>query len=501
MLSRMALNILGFFENWLEWIQAWGAVTITIIFFINFVIGFVIIFIERKNPSATLAWLAVLTMLPGIGIFFYVMLSQGISRQRIFKLSKNEEYFARKALKTQIEDMKADEYEYTHREEYIWRDMIHLNQTYGGAYYTQDNNGRIITDGTELMESIHNDIENAKDFINFETYILQNDDVGKELIKHLAKKAQEGVEVRLLIDAVGGRFIFNRTLREFEEAGGRYAFFFKPKLRWVNLRLNYRNHRKLICIDGEIGYIGGFNIGKEYLGRKKKFGYWRDTHMRFTGGCIRDINSRFLLDWRQASKENIPLNSVGYKMPEPCANTGVQIVSCGPESSKEEIKRAYMKMITSAEKNVYIQSPYFIPDKSIVDSLKMAAQSGVDVRIMIPCKPDHMFVYWATYWYAGELMKSGVKIYVYDNGFLHAKVVVCDGEILSCGSANFDNRSFLLNFEANAIVYDSQLATQMEAIFEEDMKECHELTKRLYENRSIIIKIKENISRLLSDLL
>ncbi len=501
MFDKIALDIIGVFSKWLDWIQAWGATTITVVFFVNLVIAFVIIFIERKNPSATLAWLAVLTILPGIGIFFYMMLSQGISRQRIFKLSKNEEYFARKALREQIDEMQSNDYEYTHREEYVWRDMIHLNQTYGGAYYTQDNKGKIFTDGNELLASIKNDIKNAKKTINFETYILQNDDVGRGLIKLLAQKAQEGVEVRLLIDAVGGRFIFQSTLRELVEAGGKYAFFFKPKLRWLNMKLNYRNHRKLICIDGEIGYIGGFNIGKEYLGRKKKFGYWRDTHMRFTGGCVRDINSRFLLDWRQASKENIPLNSIDYKAAEPGGNTGVQIVSCGPESEKEEIKRAYMKMITSADKNVFIQTPYFIPDKSIVDSLKMAAQSGVDVRIMIPCKPDHMFVYWATYWYAGDLMRSGVKIYIYDNGFLHAKVVAVDGEVLSCGSANFDNRSFMLNFEANAIVYDSELAGKMEAIFEEDMKHCHELTRRLYEKRSIVIKIKESFSRLLSDLL
>ena len=180
---------------------------------------------------------------------------------------------------------------------------------------------------------------------------------------------------------------------------------------------------------------------------------------------------------------------------------GVQIVSSGPDSEREEIKRCYMKMITTARRNVYIQTPYFVPDQSILESLKMAAQSGVDVRLMIPCMPDHMFVYWATYSYAAEIVHSGGRVFVYDNGFLHSKLMIVDGEVLSCGSANFDRRSFSLNFEANAIVYDQDAALEMESIFEQDLADCHELTKRLYESRSLWIKFKESISRLLSDLL
>ncbi len=482
-----------------EWISSLGTLTV-ICLVINLAIALGIIFLERKNPSATLAWLFVLFIFPGFGAVCYIFLSQNISRQRLFKLSKNEEYFVRKSLKEQVEDMENGKFPYSD-EAYTWRDMIRLNQTYGGAYYTQDNTAGVIVDGGDFMKSLISDIEEAKTSVNIEFYIVKYDEVGKALLKTLEKKAAEGVEVRFLVDAVGGRDIWEKKLDSLAAAGGKYAFFFRPKLRAVNLKLNYRNHRKLVTIDGRIGYIGGFNIGREYLGRKKKFGYWRDTHLRFLGGCVRDIDGRFLLDWREASGENIPLSKVWYEPASTEGKAGVQIVSSGPNSEKEEIKRCYMKMITTARKNVYIQTPYFVPDQSILESLKMAAQSGVDVRLMIPCMPDHMFVYWATYSYAADLVASGGRVFVYDKGFLHSKLMIADGEVFSCGSANFDRRRFSLNFEANAIVYDADEASKMERIFERDMLDCHELTKKLYESRSLWIKFKESISRLLSDLL
>ena len=213
------------------------------------------------------------------------------------------------------------------------------------------------------------------------------------------------------------------------------------------------------------------------------------------------MNARFLMDWRFASGEDIPLEGV-YEAPyKSTGRTGIQIVSSGPDSYREEVKRAYMKMITSAQRSVCLQTPYFIPDASIQESLKMAALSGVDVKVMIPCMPDHVMVYWATYWYVGDLLKSGVRVFIYDNGFLHAKTIVADGEVASVGSANFDRRSFALNFEANAFVYDSKVAGKLEDRFADDMTFCHELTLDDYQKRSGWIQFKETIARLLSDIL
>ncbi|MDD2216732.1 MAG: cardiolipin synthase, partial [Eubacteriales bacterium] len=283
--------------------------------------------------------------------------------------------------------------------------------------------------------------------------------------------------------------------------GGQYAFFFPPKFKYLNMKLNYRNHRKMVIIDGEIGYLGGFNVGIEYIGKKKKFGYWRDTHLRLTGSCVQDINARFILDWRFASKEDLILSAAYCGEVPHTGTTGIQIVASGPDSRLTEVKHGYLKMISSAKKNIFIQTPYFVPDSSILESLKNAIFSGVDVRIMIPNKPDHMFVYWATYYYVGILLNAGAKIYIYNNGFLHAKNICVDGEVASVGSANFDMRSFYLNFEANAFVYDSEEVYKLESIFQSDMSYCEELTKLKYRNRSLHIKFKESISRLLSDLL
>jgi len=474
---------------------------ITGLFLVNFVIALTIIFLERKNPSATLAWIMILFLVPAAGILFYFLFSQNISRQRIFRMTKYEEAIIDASLNEQINAINNGEFVFSNPEAKKWQDMIRLHQTYSASFFTQDNKISVLTDGRHKFDSLIKDLKAAKQSINIMYFIVKNDAMGRLLIETLTMKAAEGVEVRLLIDAMGSRQISRKTLEPFRQAGGRYAFFFPPKFKYLNMKLNYRNHRKLVVIDGTIGYLGGFNVGNEYVGKKKKFGFWRDTHLRLMGSCVQDMNARFILDWRFASKENIVISQAYYDEPFLAGNTGIQIVSCGPDSSKEEIKQGYLKMISSAKKNIYIQTPYFVPDASILEALKMAVLSGVDVRIMIPCMPDHMFVYWATYSYVGILLNLGAKIYIYDNGFMHAKTICVDGEVASIGSANFDIRSFRLNFEANAFIYDAAEVYKLEAIFETDMMYSHELTKQLYRNRPLSVKFKESIARLLSDLL
>lgn len=472
-----------------------------LIYAINFMIAFVIIFLERKNPSATLAWIMVLFMLPGVGIFLYALLSQNISRQKIFKISNYEASVLDSALHDQIRQIEKNEYIFNNCQAEKWRDMILLHQRYSGSFFTQNNNIAIYTEGNHKFDTLFKDISLATHSINVMYYIIKKDETGYTLIDALTKKAREGVEVRLLIDALGGRQINKPMLKDFIAAGGKVAFFFAPKLKFLTMKLNYRNHRKLVVIDGKIGYLGGFNVADEYRGKNKRFGNWRDTHLRLTGSSVHEMNARFLLDWRSASKEHLLLAEAYFDTVIDEGTSGVQIVSCGPDSKKAEIKRGYLKMISSAKKNIYIQTPYFVPDSSIIESLKNAIFSGVDVRIMIPCMPDHMFVYWATYSYVGDLLKSGAKIFIYNNGFLHAKNICVDGEVASVGSANFDIRSFHLNFEVNAFIYDGNVVSKLEEIFVEDMKSSDELTWEKYCKRSLLIKFKESISRLLSDLL
>lgn len=469
--------------------------------FANIVAAIAAIILERRNPAASAAWVTVIFMLPVAGIVLFFLLSQNISARKLYKLSEFEEMKIDSSLENQINEIKNGTYRFSTEEGKLWQDMIHLNQLYGRAYYSQNNSVEFITDGRQMFDTMMQDIMSARETINIMFFIVKNDETGRQFIDALTQKAREGVEVRLLLDSMGSRQINDRVLRDFLDAGGKRAYFFPRKLNLVNVDFNYRNHRKLAVIDGIIGYTGGFNIAREYLGLKKKFGYWRDTHIRITGQSVQDINARFILDWRTASKEKIVLSEAFYSGVISEGNTGIQIVSSGPDSVKEEVKRSLMKMITSAERSIYVQTPYFVPDDSILESLKMAAQCGVDVRVMIPCIPDHPLVYWATYSYAGELVKSGGRVFIYENGFLHSKTMVVDGEVGTVGSANFDRRSFSLNFESNAFIYDKKEAQTMERIFCEDLKECRELTISLYENRSRTIKVKEVAARLLSDLL
>lgn len=288
----------------------------------------------------------------------------------------------------------------------------------------------------------------------------------------------------------------------FESLGGEVEAFFASKFPLINFRMNNRNHRKIIVIDGQVGYIGGFNIGDDYLGLGK-LGYWRDTHIRVEGDVIDALQIRFILDWNsQAHRPQFEYDDKYFpKKRQHKGKSAIQIASSGPAFDLHQIEYGYTKMIMSAKKSIYMQSPYFIPDQSYINALKMAANAGVDVHLMIPCKPDHPFVYWATFSNAAELLSSGVKIYTYQNAFIHSKVMMIDDEICSVGSANMDYRSFALNFEVNAFIYDKEIAKKIRAAYEEDIKKSKLLTLEEYKKRSLSIKVKEDIAKLVSPIL
>ena len=475
-----------------------------IIYVLNALIALGLIFFDdSKSPSATMAWIMVLFMVPAVGLFLYMIFSQHIARQQIFKMTEDEKEGRNTLIGWQKEalrqSMHVDVDDVTGR----WKDMISMNLEYADSFLTANDSVEIITDGKEMFERLCRDIENAKYTIKLCFYIVKDDFVGRRLIELLTRKAEEGVKVRLLMDALGSRSIGYKDLKAFRKAGGSYAFFFKPLIRHMYFRINYRNHRKLAIIDNEIGYIGGFNIAKEYLGYKKKFGYWRDTQLIIKGNALTTLNERFYLDWRYASKEEIDLidQSVRYAFKAKTGNIPVQIVSCGPESEKEEIKMALMKMITNARKNIYIQTPYLVPDEPMMESLRMAARSGIDVMIMIPCMPDHPFVYRTTLYNAGRLIKEGAKIFIYENGFLHAKTLSVDGEVCTVGSSNFDIRSFRLNFESNAFIYDRDVAADLDDRFLADISLSRQYTQDDRDRISNSEKAAESISRLLTEIL
>jgi cardiolipin synthase len=473
---------------------------ITALYIVNVLFAFTVIFLERRNPTSTLAWVLVLFLLPGVGAFFYILLSQNLMRKKMFQLGVDEHLVYASLLSKEIDDLRSGKLTFNDPLMENYKDLIRLHQVQSKALFSQNNKVEVFTDGTKKFKDLFNCIINAKEHVHILYFIVKRDSLGKQLIKILTEKAQEGVEVRLLIDALGNH-LHAVDIEPLVKAGGKVYKFFPSFLSYINLKLNYRNHRKLAIIDGKVGYLGGFNVGNEYIGLKKSMGYWRDTHLKIEGPAVYDMQTRFLLDWRVASGEEILELSKYYPEPDITGSTGIQIVSSGPDSPQEEIKQGYIKMINSAKTSICIQTPYFIPDESIQEALKIAALSGVDVKIMIPNKPDHVFVYWATYSFIGDLLNAGVKAYTYNNGFLHAKSIVVDQKISSVGTANFDIRSFKLNFEVNAFIYDIHVSEQLYAAFSNDLSYCSEITLEKYNHRSNIIKFKESISRLLTPVL
>lgn len=481
-------------------------IIVTIIYLINFLAILNLLFREKRGTETTVAWVMILIILPALGCILYILFGRGVAKDNMFKIKEIED----KNLKRGIinthakflddKDLNSDIKEY--------EDMIYALTSSSYNNFTTNNNVEIYTDGDSFFNSLLDELNNAKNFINIQSYIFKDDEIGSKIIEILLKKVKEGVEVRLLYDAVGSRLLSDKSIQRLKNSGVKIGAFFPSFLKIINFNLNYRNHRKIVVIDGEVGFIGGNNIGDEYLGKDPKFGNWRDTHLKVVGDCVNILNIRFLLDWRYTTKESLDLNKYFNKKDENkkyslSNNIGVQIVSSGPDiTNLDEIKYGYIKMIQKAKNYVYIQSPYLILDNTLLETLKISCLSGVDVRIMIPSKPDHPFVYWASCSYAGELLKFGAKIYTYDeNSFLHAKTIVIDDSICSIGTANMDIRSFALNFEVNAFIYSNDIAKKQRLIFDNDILSSKEITMELYNSRSTSMKIKESISRLLSPIL
>lgn len=477
-------------------------IIISIILILNIILAMIVIFFEKKDAGYTWAWLMVLLFIPVLGFMMYLLFGQNLTKRKLFEWEDRKKIGLEKIIVEQTNHFRSPRFKPENELIEKNQGLIYMLLINNDAILTVDNSIKIFTDGKEKFESLFEDIKNAQDFIHLQYYILKNDELGKKLIYLLTEKAKQGIKVRILYDDLGSRTLRKKYFQELREAGGEVEVFFPSRLPIVNFRLNYRNHRKLVIIDGKIGYLGGFNIGDEYLGLNKKFGYWRDTHLRITGSAVYEIQMRFILDWNQASdRHDIAYSPNLFPSIETKGQTGMQIVSSGPDSEWEQIKYGYIKMITSAKKSIWIQTPYFIPDASLLDALKIAVLSGKDVRIMIPNKPDHPFVYWATYDHIGEILKTGAKVYIYENGFIHAKTIIVDGKISSVGTANIDVRSFRLNFEVNAFIYDKEVAKTLEESFYKDLTVCRELTFEEYKKRPLKIRLKESISRLLSPIL
>lgn len=472
---------------------------------LNFLCAIFIVFFEKKNPGTIWAWLMIFALTPYFGFIIYFILGFEGRKHKIFakKQQKDSATFLKflksnpQLISKQYNQLSLNNILPIPHTQYL-NDVVKMNLVTGGSLYSTNNSIKIYHEGTQKFADLLADIKNAKSFIHMEYYLIHDDRLGKEIIQALAQKAQEGIEVKLYYDGTGNVTNSPAFKRILTKAGGQVKLFLPPK----GIRINYRNHRKIAVIDGKIGYIGGLNIGDEYVSRKKRFGYWRDSHIRIIGEAVAGLELRFIMDWNFSKGSPLSITEKYFPVPQiQPEEIHMQIVSSGPDCNWDNIYYGYFKMITEANKSIYIATPYFVPDTALLEALKTAALSGVDVRIIIPAHPDHLFVYWSSLSYMGELLKAGVKCYQYEKGFIHSKVITMDGIITSVGTANMDIRSFKLNFEINAFIYDEKITSEFNNQFKIDFSDCKEITEELYRQRGISIKIKEAFARLISPLL
>lgn len=468
---------------------------------VNTLVAFIIVFRSKRDISTTWAWLLVLLLLPAVGLLLYLFAGRSLSHRKVFNLQAQEPLGIEQIVANQKLQIDEKELLPANKITSSARELVRLFLETDNAILTKKNAVRIYADGNKLFDSIFDDIRQAKHHINIEFFTWYDDRIGNEFVKILEKKQRHGVQVRVIYDTFGSHGSKHKLFKHLVELGGEVEPFLTSNIFPVTFRLNFRMHRKLVIIDGETGYIGGFNVGDQYLNRKEKFGFWRDTHLRVVGDAVLSMQSRFFLDWNATAKHKIDFDLKYFPATKSVGQTSMQIVSSGPDDDREKIKQGYVKMISIAKESVYIESPYFVPDSSVLEALSIAATAGVDVRLIIPNAPDHPFVYRATEYYSKELLLSGGKIYTYQKGFMHSKMVVIDGKIVSIGSANFDFRSFKLSFEANAFLYDREFASATELIFLHDQDNSKFLTLEYFENQSRWKKIRQRLSRLLAPIL
>ena len=478
----------------------WFSICFIVVVCINFLLMISMVFLEKRKPENIIAWLTALTFLPIIGFLFYIVFGSGLSvrtRRMIKKKRISERDIIRniKGIQT-LEEAKVDGILKDDQE------LVSLCYSYG-SYPLPGNDIKIYTNGSDKLADLKKDLLNAKKSINIEYYIFANDKTGNDIMKILCQKASEGVDVKLIYDSIGSRKAPRRFFKKLEDAGGQVGEFFPPfmHIRLINLKLNYRNHRKVVVVDGKIGYTGGINIRNDHLGLDKKLKPWRDTHIRVEGAGVYALQNIFLDDWRYCKNDNTPLRLYlenGY-FPSPSikGNATTQLVTSGPDSAVPKILEAYVKMITNAKKRVYIQTPYFIPDDVFISALRIAVKSGIDVRIMVPKIPDKKTVYLATLSYLKEVAELGIKIYLY-NGFLHSKTLLVDDNKLSIGTCNTDNRSFRLNFEDTVIIYSKELNKQHRDIFEDDIKHSQQVDLNYFKKKRWLTKILQAVMHLFS---
>lgn len=476
-----------------------------IIIITNTILAFYIVFHRRRSVSTTWAWLIILLVFPVIGITLYGFFGRGISQENIFAINKQHHIGLRNVQKSITKAPKKISASDTSNKAKM---VVHFFDRNSESPLSKNNHVKLYTDGEQMFHDMISDIENAQQTINVEFYTFYNDDIGNKMLNLLIKKAKEGVKIKLLYDAWGSLGATKAWFDQLNKAGGEVLPFVTSRNMITRYRINYHLHRKIVIVDGKTSWTGGFNVGDQYLGRKKKFGYWRDSQVRIIGSASLLLQERFVMDWNASIQDEAQLITFNTLLfPDLDENeihpgdVATQIISDGPDRDNANMRNGIIKLMFQAKKRLWLQTPYLIPDDAMFATLQTIAMSGVDLRIMIPCKPDHPFIYRATQWYANELSRYGVKIYIYDKGFIHAKTIVVDDDFSTVGSMNQDYRSYDLNFEDVAVFYDKNFTEEVAKSFEQDMQDSTLLTPEMIEQQGRWLRTLQSFSRMLSPIL
>ena len=463
------------------------------VYVVVIIIVMVRVLMDNRQPAKTMAWMLVLTFIPMLGIILYFFFGQTTRKERkIWQYSMDQltkhsmlEFVEQKRLHLSNE----------------YRELIKLFMNQNWVLPFKNNETEIYTSGYEFFPSLLMEIGKAEHHIHLDTFIIASDPLGQIVADALIDKARQGVEVRVIYDDVGSWKTKNRFFDRMRAEGIEVYAFMPVRFPVFTSKVNYRNHRKICVIDGEVGFIGGMNVAKRYVKGIKQLA-WRDTHVKITGAAVYGLQRAFLVDWFFVSRELIT-DHVYYPASKVAENNSlIQIVTSSPTSLWPEIEQGYVRVLTSAKRYVYMETPYFLPTDPILFAMRTAALSGVDVRLMIPYETDTKIVEWASRTYVLATVKAGVKVYLYKAGFNHSKLLVADDSIATIGSTNVDFRSFENDFEANAFFYDKKIALEVKDIFLKDQEECVSLENvRNLTHRSFLQRLWESIIRLLSPLL
>jgi cardiolipin synthase len=464
-----------------------------------------LILLEKREPIKTITWIAMLILFPIAAIIFYFLLGRKFKIRKRKKNRKDYQNSGCSAAEWAMfeEAVKGNEDDYLR--------FAKLGCSIGNTPISFNTESSILKNGEETFKEIFKAIEEARSHIYLEFYIVRADMIGNQLKDLLIKKTKEGVDVKFIIDGVGSLLLSRGYIKELRKHGAKVEFFFPLLSSILQGTLNFRDHRKIITVDGKIGFIGGINIGDEYLGQGKyEFKHWRDTNLKMEYEAVEYLEDIFMNNWehltreKDEEKQKIKPYLLEASLREkfvPYEKGYIQIISSGPQFERKLIKKFFFSMITSAKESIYISSPYFVPDKDILNALKIASLSGIDVKLIVPSNPDHQLAFWATRSYFMELMDSGVQIYLYRKGFMHSKFVIVDNRLASIGSANMDIRSFLINFEVNAFLYKTNSITKLSQDFKQDLTESILLDANRFRKRSYRYKYYEACSRLFAPFL